>query len=44
MALSEWSTRRRLAHTAGGEEQGFHQRSVDAVASPTRWANGETDP
>jgi hypothetical protein len=23
---------------------GFHQRSVDPVANPMRWANGETDP
>jgi hypothetical protein len=28
----------------GGTEQGFHQRTVDTVASPMRWANGETDP
>jgi hypothetical protein len=23
---------------------GFHQRSVDPVANPMHWANGETDP
>ena len=23
---------------------GFHQRSVDPVANPMCWANGETDP
>ena len=38
----------RTAHTApllreAGSPR-FHQRSVDPVANPTRWANGETDP
>jgi len=32
------------AATVGGREQGLNQRSVDPVANPTRWANGETDP
>jgi hypothetical protein len=37
----------RTAHAAPllreAGDPGFHQRSVDPVANPMRWANGETD-
>jgi hypothetical protein len=45
MALSLWAERRMLRRHRG--RQGarlLDQRSVDPVANPMCWANGETDP
>jgi hypothetical protein len=46
MALFSWAERRTLRRYRGrqGARPGLNQRSVDTVANPMRWANGETDP
>jgi hypothetical protein len=44
MALANQANAIMLAGLREAGARRLRQRSVDTVANPTRWANGETDP